>query len=388
VEGVVVPVQLELEVDEEDADARTSGTCTGRIELQCPGCGHEDGLRFACATKCRRCPWQPGGKVAPILDILPRVPVRHFVVTLPEPWRHTLAHDGAALRRVRNAIMHELVAMTERAGPTDVGDVHGGGVCATHPCGSCLDLNLHLHALVLDGVYALTADGEATFHPQADDPSPRSLAALARRLHRRLEAIAPRSAAKVGSRSARAPKRVRIEQRIAVGPAVRRIASAPKPDDSGARMGAAQGVTVRAGPVVAATDRAAVARLAGYLTRAMPAAAAFSRGPGDAIRYRLLRPFADGTTHVEFTPVQLAQRLRALGPAGRSPRITYHGVLAPHAATRRQVVPRQLELTQVVSAPRPRSGTRGRSRSPTNVAAHPCPTCGQPMRLVALEPNG
>jgi hypothetical protein len=119
----------------------------------------------------------------------------------------------------------------------------------------------------------------------------------------------------------------------------------------------------------------------------MPAPSAFSSGPGDAIRYRLLRPFSDGTTHVEFTPAELAQRLRALAPAGRSPRITYHGVLAPHAATRRQIVPRQLELDAVAASPRSAPSTTPRSPRRPTMPAHRCPDCGHPMRLLALDPG-
>ncbi len=378
-----MPARSQLELDlglllQRDPDARTTG-CTGTLQVRCTGCGHEDGVRFACASQCRRCPWD-SGRVAPILDILPRVPVRHFVVTLPEPWRQALVHDAAALRRVRNAVMQELVAMIERTAAPELPAVHGGGVCATHPCGSCLELNVHLHALVLDGVYAIGDDDEATFHPCVDDPDARTLGDLAHRIHHRIEQIA--APARTRSRDASAPRRVKVQQRLVTGPKLHRVSVSDGLARGQGRVADARGLRVRVGPVVDANDRAGVARLAGYLTRPMPAAHAFSRGTGESIRYRLLHPFADGTTHVEFAPAELAARLRELGPAGRASRITWHGVLAPHAANRRHVVPRQLELGEIVQVRRAAPRTR---RKPAPIRAQPCPTCGQVMHVVGLE---
>jgi hypothetical protein len=383
--GMATQRELELEVEFASADATG---CSGTMQLRCDACGREEGRSFACASRCRKCPWQTG-RVAPVLDILPRVPVRHVVVTLPEPWRRTLAHAPAALRRVRNAFMREVIAMVGAASAITGG--HGGAVCATHPCGSCLDLNVHLHALVLDGVYTVS-DGEPTFHPLLDDPDPRALRVLAQRLYARLESIAPGHAAPEAVRRERPVRRLALTSRLALGPATR--AATPNQATSSTRRRTARiadvaGVHVRAGHVVDASDREALARLAGYLTRPIAAAHAFTPGSGETIRYRLLRPFADGTTHVEFAPAELATRLQALGPHGPSPRITWHGVLAPHAAARRHVVPRQLELGHVlghVDAPaRPRTRTLRRPRSLPPPREPPCPDCGVPMQLVAVD---
>jgi hypothetical protein len=376
--------QTELELDVEFASTDRNSGCSGTMQLRCDACGREEGRTFACASRCRRCPWQTG-KVAPVLDILPRVPVRHIVVTLPEPWRQTLAHDSIALRRVRNAFMREVIAMVEET--SGIAGGHGGAVCATHPCGSCLDLNVHLHALVLDGVYTVSG-AEPTFHPLLDDPDPRALRVLARRLFTRLESIAPGHAAPASVRGERPVKRLALTSRLALGPATQ--ASTPSLERRSApgrtaRIADVAGVHVRAGHVVDARDREAIARLAGYLTRPIAAAHAFTPGNGETIRYRLLRPFADGTTHVEFAPAELAARLHALGPHGPSPRITWHGVLAPHAAARRHVVPRQLELGHVDAPARPRTRTLTRPRSLPPPREPPCPDCGLPMQLVAVD---
>ena len=56
------------------------------------------------------------------------------------------------------------------------------------------------------------------------------------------------------------------------------------------------------------------------------------------VRLELRRPWSDGTTHLLFDPVELLERLAALVPRPRINLILYHGVLAPPAACRAQVV--------------------------------------------------
>jgi hypothetical protein len=54
----------------------------------------------------------------------------------------------------------------------------------------------------------------------------------------------------------------------------------------------------------------------------------------------LQRPWADGTTHLVFTPMELLQRLVPLVRRPRINMLLYHGVLAPNAPWRREVVAR------------------------------------------------
>ena len=51
------------------------------------------------------------------------------------------------------------------------------------------------------------------------------------------------------------------------------------------------------------------------------------------VRLELRRPWADGTTHLLFDPVELLERLAALTPRPRINLILYYGVLAPRAAS-------------------------------------------------------
>jgi hypothetical protein len=64
-----------------------------------------------------------------------------------------------------------------------------------------------------------------------------------------------------------------------------------------------------------------------------------SRTPGGQIVLQLKTPYRDGTTHVVMAPLEFLQRLAALVPRPRLHLIRFHGVLAPNATLRAQIVP-------------------------------------------------
>jgi hypothetical protein len=56
--------------------------------------------------------------------------------------------------------------------------------------------------------------------------------------------------------------------------------------------------------------------------------------------YRLRRRWRDGTTHVVFEPQELLEKLVSLVPPPRAHQVRYHGLLAPSAGWRAEIVPR------------------------------------------------
>jgi hypothetical protein len=58
---------------------------------------------------------------------------------------------------------------------------------------------------------------------------------------------------------------------------------------------------------------------------------------------KLKTPWRDGTTHLVMSPLEFMQRLAALVPRPRLHLIRFHGVLAPNAKLRAQVVPQEPE---------------------------------------------
>jgi hypothetical protein len=91
----------------------------------------------------------------------PDVPVRQWVLSVPHRLRYRLAYDHALCRAVVRAWVRVLRAHyrreARRAGVAGGGET--GMVTALQRFGGAVNLHLHAHTLVIDGVFAATADG-------------------------------------------------------------------------------------------------------------------------------------------------------------------------------------------------------------------------------------
>ena len=136
----------------------------GRLEggfarIWCPDC--QDDLLVALSCKRRGiCP-SCGGRAmadtaAHLVDrVLPPVAVRQWVLTFPWHLRRRLAYDADLTTAVLALFIRTVEHLYARLGATRHGVRGGrtGSVTAIQRFGSALNLNPHLHALFLDGVY-------------------------------------------------------------------------------------------------------------------------------------------------------------------------------------------------------------------------------------------
>lgn len=111
---------------------------------------------------------------------------------------------------------------------------------------------------------------------------------------------------------------------------------------------------------------------------------------------QLRHPWADGTTHLTFAPTAFLERLAVLVPRPRVNLVLYHGLLAPRAAWRAEVVPGgapSATTTPLVDEPDSditrRPSARGASwadlmRRAFEVDVLKCPRCSGRLRLIAL----
>ena len=95
-------------------------------------------------------------RAAHLVDhVFPDVPVRQWVLSLPYRLRHRLAWDHDLCRAVVAVFMQAVLGwLRRRAQLDDVADGRGGAVAVLQRFGGALNLNVHIHALVLDGVCA------------------------------------------------------------------------------------------------------------------------------------------------------------------------------------------------------------------------------------------
>src|SRR5204862_2555323 len=166
----------------------------GFARFQCAGCHAETLVPFSCKRRgfCPSC----GGRrmaeqAAHLVDhVLPRVPLRQWVLTLPHRLRYLLAYNHALCRAVLGVAVRAVLGFyRRRAARTGVRDGRSGAVTVIQRFGGGLQLNVHFHTLLLDGVFAEGEDGSLEFHaaePPSDEEVARLLATIYRRVQRLL----------------------------------------------------------------------------------------------------------------------------------------------------------------------------------------------------------
>jgi Putative transposase/Transposase zinc-binding domain len=339
----------------------------GFLRLHCDACGGDRLVPFSC--KGRICPSCAGRRMADtaahLVDrVVPEVPVRQWVLSLPFALRYRLAYDARLTSEVLNLFLRTLFAFQRRRGWRGRGRRRAqcGAVTFVQRFGSAAaNLNVHFHSLVLDGVYEVTDAGPIRFHPLPppdDDEVARVVVATARRLARLLEArgMGPNADPIEGDPLAQedpllaALAAASLQGRVATGPRagqrLRRLGDQVEPeglawpdDRPPPRCASAAGLSLHADVAVPARDRRRLERLARYGARPPLAAERLTKQGDGRLCYRLKHRWRDGTTHILLEPVDLLERLAACIPPPRFHLVRYHGILAPCAAWRDHVVP-------------------------------------------------
>ena len=109
--------------------------------------------------------------------VIPHVPVRQWVLSLPIPLRLLLAAQPELVTPVLQVVQRVVTGHLLNGVGLKGEEGHGGAVTLIQRFGSAANLNIHLHCLVLDGVYRCGADGVPVF-VEASAPSDDELHAL------------------------------------------------------------------------------------------------------------------------------------------------------------------------------------------------------------------
>lgn len=385
----------------------------GFARFRCTGCTTERLVAFSCKGRgfCPSC----GGRrmaerTAHLVDhVLPDVPIRQWVLTLPHrlryqlAWRHDLCRQVA--RILHGAIERHLRAWAQAHG---VADARGGGVSVLQRFGGSVNLNVHVHALVLDGVFARTAGGSLRFHA-SPVPSSTDVAEVLATVVPRVRALLRRHG--LDEDDASDPGHDAPVLAGWAATSVEGLAGAGAARRRPTRLGATASVTpytqtschaqwegfdLHAGVRVPAGQRDRLERVCRYALRPPLAEERITTTPDGDVAVQLRRPWADGTTHLVFEPRAFLARLAVLVPRPRVNLVLYHGVLAPRAAWRREVVPtaaaQAIGVSTADQSPAENPSTAGPRRGwrwadlmrrvfALDVLA--CARCGGRLRLIA-----
>jgi len=97
--------------------------------------------------------------------VLPVVPVRQWVLSLPIALRYKLAYDSGLAAAVLQLFVRSVFASLRHRARHRYGLARYdcGSVTFVQRFGDALNLNLHFHAIVLDGVYQYEQGGAVRF---------------------------------------------------------------------------------------------------------------------------------------------------------------------------------------------------------------------------------
>jgi hypothetical protein len=333
----------------------------GFVRCHCDTCGHDLLVAFCCKGR-GICPSCCGRRMANgaahLVDcVLPDVPIRQFVLSLPYELRALAAFKSDVLRALVRIFVDTVLAnYRARAHREGIPRSEGGAVTMLQRFGGSLNLNLHMHVAVLDGVFTRDEQG-VRFH-SASPPDPADLDAIVRSVHRRaLKWLGRRGYLNdepLEERSNEAPEQGAIEACAAI--AMQRGAflklvtenktAGENVESTGGRdrfTAECEGFNLHAGVHIAAGDDMGREKLCRYGLRPPLALERLHRLADGRLALRVKYPRTRKATHRIMTPLEFLARVAAIIPPPRFPLLRYAGVLAPHSSWRRDVVPRPRE---------------------------------------------
>lgn len=394
--------------------------CRGFARLRCDGCAETRLVAFSCKGR-GFCPSCLGRRMsataANLVDyVMPKVPLRQWVLTVPFAWRARLGFDGPLLGAVVRKFTDAVLAFYKRRLSEDYG-IHGqsGAVLVVQRTSSDLRLNPHVHAVFLDGVHHEEENGEVTFRAllrlDTEDVA-RVLTDAMRRITRDLRRrgmFAEDGDEDTGTLAAPTSEEAEALAELAAtsasgmtppaGPSWRRgaLPALTHGGDFARHLSVGRGgftlhAATRAGPM----DERGREALLKYVLHPPIAQERITPGPDGLIRIALKKRFSDGTFAVDLDPLSLLTRLCASVPPPRFHTVRYAGVLASASKLRPRILPAppedEIEHKGESADPdpeRPRRGCRYRPwaelmQRTFSVDVLCCPRCSGTLRLVAL----
>jgi len=322
--------------------------CFGFARAVCMTCRTGFVVAFSCKGRgvCPSCNGRHMAQTAAHLvdHVIPPVPVRQWVISVPKRLRCFLADRPRAVAALTRIFLDEIERLLcAAAGVTAAADTPSasrprlGGISFLHRFGSALNHHVHLHACVTDGVFVPAAaeagtDAPPTFLP-ARPVTAADLAALTERVRRRVirwfRLARLLDAAAAADMLAWENSGFSVDASVRITLIDRDVPSYFQSLEHLLRYCARPPFALERLSVIRDAD-GRIIRVRYVLPRHK---AATWVGPGRS--RKSTRPGANGV--VELTPFEFLDRLADLVPPPRKHRHRYHGVFAPNHRLRKAV---------------------------------------------------
>jgi Putative transposase len=347
-------------------------------------------------------------------QVLPAVPIRHWIGSLPWGLRALLGYDRVLCAEVVGAVAQELLrSLRQRAkrqlGLASVADAHTGAVAAIQRTDGAMRLNVHAHVLALDGVYVREGQGGAlVFHPlpaptRADvtEVARRTAARVERILRARGRSLDPQMQADdphafaidepgLADCYAASAQGISVAGERAGKPTLRLVVS--QDSNAAARDGKSadepiaevRGINVHAKQRVDGRDRPQLERLCRYITRPPLAQERLTRRTDGRLELELKKVWRDGTRALVLEPYDLLTRLVASVPPPRLHLLADR----PRRRATNSCSPRSTAATTTAKmTPTPRRASAGRGCSLTSFAPTSTPALAAVVRCAGSMPR-
>ena len=333
----------------------------GFLRVRCKSCHAEHRVAFSCKRRgfCPNCGARRMAESAALLvdEVLPEAPMRQWVLSFPFPLRFLFASQPAIMGQVLGIVYRVLATHLIRKAGYTATTARTGAVTLIQRFGSALNLNVHFHMLLLDGVYVDDDAGSGARFRWVSAPTSAELTQLTHTLAHRTSRFLERQGLLVrDDESAYLSTDTgnedpmdtlighSITYRIATGPrqgrkvlTLQTLSAIDEPFTT--RVGNVAGFSLHAGVAAKAHERDKLERLCRYYTRPAVSEKRLSLTEQGNVRYTLKTPWRDGTTHVVFEPLDFIARLAALVPRPRVNLTRFHGVFAPNSKHRALITP-------------------------------------------------
>ena len=385
---------------------------THHAEFECGKCGN----CWKICLRCKRRGWCPACMVFRQMDrtrfiqerVIGETPIRQFVLTLPPPYRISLAFHPHLVSKVLGQFLKftfEYLAKTakkllrargERFRSCKVRHLRAGAITAIQRFSTDLSLNLHFHCLVTNGVFVKLPTDDAAWFLELPAPTSEDVAALASKICRWTCDLMKREGVWEPVHEASATNLDTVAGFITDHDKVPRfyrfcgVASDQETDRPVGRDGI-YGFNVYARESVRGGDRKNLRRLIRYILSPPFTAKQLRPDPGSAnhVLIDLKRPMRDGTEVLRLTNRQFIDRLVWATPRPNANLLRFHGVYASNAALRDEVVPEAPPKPELPPDP---EATPEDYEAWGELQSHTfpddrrgCPKCGGKAKLVSLK---
>jgi hypothetical protein len=383
----------------------------GFARVYCQECRFDRLVAFSCKRRafCPSCMARRMSETAAHLvdSVIPYIPTRQWVLSLPTPLRYLMAYDSKACNFVLSAFTSAISSFLalkakKQFSLSSAAQAHAGSVTFIQRFGSAMNLNVHFHTLSTDGVFVEDDAGKIQFQ-QLPAPTQAEIMQVTERiackvqrwLKKRLEDCSGDELSEKEPLLS-ACYAASIKYYSAIGeragrPLMRVLCEPVRGYESSREERSVAGFNLHASTAIGAEDRVGLEQLLRYMGRPPISESRLSQAADGRIILKFKKAWSDGTAAIIMQPQEFLERLTSLVPPPRKNQIRYHGIFASNSKWREQIVPKQIqevcdEAASTDGKKCPGSGMRWAKLLARvwGVDVLSCPRCESQMQLISF----